>query len=150
MRYFPGHCDGCGRSFLSASDAPGAAPACPRCDHPGRLIPGAYYAEGDRGLFAALETALHDARLAPPQLGALLGQLESIAQRGAPSIAELREAVRRIAGLHAVEALLADESLSARRLLGLLFSLLGARTSTSGSGTLPAQHVPAERSSGTD
>lgn len=128
MRYFPAHCESCHRSFLEQANIHGAeppqpAPTCPHCMQPGRLVPGAYYAEGDRPLFAVMESAIHEARLSPAQIAIVVGQLERIANGGEPSLARLRELVGRLAGLHRLESALSDETLSAFRVHGLLFSL---------------------------
>lgn len=128
MRYFPAYCESCHRSFLEpanvhGAERPEAAPNCPRCEQPGRLVPGAYYAEGDRQLFAAMESAIHEARLSPAQIAIVVGQLERIASGGEPSLARTRELVGRLTGLHRLESTLADETLSPFRVHGLLFSL---------------------------
>lgn len=79
MRHFPACCSDCRRLWLvSTAQAPSASPECPRCGERGRLVPGAYYSDPGAQIFAKLEEAVQQARLAATALHEMSTELERI------------------------------------------------------------------------
>lgn len=79
MRHYPAYCTDCKRLWLVATEsAPSASPTCPRCDDPGRLVPGAYYSDPGSLVFTRLEAAIHDSGIGHGALGRLSTELEQL------------------------------------------------------------------------